>query len=134
MQAPVGFLVPIGYTADGDEAAFERRRQGELKHGRISMLATMGYITPEPGFEWSGHLSPSMGIKFADVPNGLETLSAVPALGWAQIIGYMAFCEVPQDQSPGTKAAEGDLGWSPEGIRRSEVPPLPPAAAGGKSL
>ena len=26
---------------------FKRRRQTELKHGRISMLATMGYITPE---------------------------------------------------------------------------------------
>ena len=52
----------------------------------------------------------SMGVKFADVPNGLKALSAVPAPGWAQIIGYMSFCEVPLDQSPGTKAAEGDFG------------------------
>merc|ERR1719226_247522 len=71
VQAPVGFWDPIGYTSDGDEAAFKRRRQTELKHGRISMLATMGYITPELGFKWSGYLSPSMGIKFVDVPNGL---------------------------------------------------------------
>ena len=47
MQAPVGFWDPAGFTADGSVEDFKRRRQTELKHGRISMLATMGYITPE---------------------------------------------------------------------------------------
>ena len=37
---------PTGFTADGSVENFKRRRQTELKHGRISMLATMGYITP----------------------------------------------------------------------------------------
>ena len=54
VQAPVGFWDPVGYTADGDAAAFKRRRQTELKHGRIQMPATMGYITPELGFKRSG--------------------------------------------------------------------------------
>merc|ERR1712084_54132 len=111
VQAPVGFWDPIGYTADGDVAAFKRRRQTELKHGRISMLACMGYITPELGLKFPGKLSPSAGLKFADIPNGLKALSAVPALGWAQIIAYCAYCEVSQDQSPGTAASEGDFGW-----------------------
>eukprot|EP00913_Durusdinium_trenchii_P022386 g21030.t1 len=47
VQAPVGFWDPAGFTADGSVEDFKRRRQTELKHGRISMLATMGYITPE---------------------------------------------------------------------------------------
>ena len=47
VQAPVGFWDPAGFTADGSVENFQRRRQTELKHGRISMLATMGYITPE---------------------------------------------------------------------------------------
>jgi len=42
------FWDPAGFTADGSVEDFKRRRQTELKHGRISMLATMGYITPEP--------------------------------------------------------------------------------------
>ena len=46
-QDPVGFWDPLGFTASGDVTAFRRRRSVELKHGRISMLATMGYITPE---------------------------------------------------------------------------------------
>ncbi|CAE8609798.1 unnamed protein product, partial [Polarella glacialis] len=44
---PVGFWDPLGLAADKNEATFERRRQTEIKHGRIAMLATMGYITPE---------------------------------------------------------------------------------------
>ena len=50
-------------------------------------------------------------LKFADVPNGLAAISKVPAAGWAQIAAYMAFCEVSQDQSPGTAAFAGDFGW-----------------------
>ena len=45
VQAPVGFWDPAGFTADGDVAAFKRRRSVELKHGRISMMATMGALT-----------------------------------------------------------------------------------------
>ena len=47
VQAPVGFWDPAGLSSDGSVENFKRRRQTELKHGRISMLATMGYITPE---------------------------------------------------------------------------------------
>merc|ERR1719282_682613 len=111
VQAPLGFWDPIGYTDDGSVENFKRRRQTELKHGRISMLATMGYITPELTGKFPGYLSPSMGLKFEDIPNGLGALSKVPALGWAQIIGYMSFCEISADQSPGTPGAEGDFGF-----------------------
>ena len=61
--------------------------------------------------KFPGHLSPSAGLKFADVPNGLAAISKVPAAGWGQILAYMAFCEVSQDQSPGTPAAAGDFGF-----------------------
>ena len=46
-----------------------------------------------------------------DVPNGLAAISKVPAAGWGPILAYMAFCEVSQDQSPGTPAAAGDFGF-----------------------
>ena len=111
VQEPVGFWDPAGFTADGSVENFKRRRQTELKHGRISMLATMGYITPEITGKFPGYLSPSAGLKFADVPNGLAAISKVPAAGWGQILAYMAFCEVSQDQSAGTAAAAGDFGW-----------------------
>merc|ERR1712087_246851 len=111
VQDPVGFWDPAGFTADGNVENFQRRRQTELKHGRVSMLATIGYITPEITGKLPGYLSPSMGIKFADVPNGLAAISKVPSAGWAQILAYGAFCELSQDQSAGTPAAKGDYGF-----------------------
>ena len=66
---------------------------------------------PEITGKLPGYLSPSAGLKFEDVPNGLAAISKVPAAGWAQILAYMAFCETSQDQSPGTAAAAGDFGF-----------------------
>merc|ERR1719502_2495158 len=92
VQPPVGFWDPLGFAADGDAEQFRRRRSVELKHGRVSMIACMGYITPEY-YRWDGDLSPSQGIKFSDVPNGLAALSKVPALGWVQTALFIAFVE-----------------------------------------
>jgi len=108
VQAPVGFWDPLGLAADGDVATFTRRRETELKHGRISMLATMGYITPE-FFKWPGYLSPGAGLKFSEIPNGLAALGKVPFAGWIQILIYMASVEVSGIQNRGS--APGDFGW-----------------------
>merc|ERR1719359_1575417 len=111
VQAPVGFWDPAGLSADGDVSAFKRRRSVELKHGRICMMACMGYITPEITGKIPGYLSPSAGLKFSDIPNGLAAISKVPALGWAQIAAYFGFCEFAggfEDYKSGTP---GDYGW-----------------------
>ncbi|CAJ1340882.1 unnamed protein product [Effrenium voratum] len=92
VQDPIGFWDPLGLSADKDEATFKRRRAVEIKHGRIAMYACMGYITPEY-FKFPGFLSPSLGLKFADVPNGLAALSKVPVLGGAQIIAFCGLIE-----------------------------------------
>jgi hypothetical protein len=55
VQAPVGYWDPLGLSADGDMASYQRRRETEIKHGRVSMLATLGYITPEY-FKFPGYL------------------------------------------------------------------------------
>merc|ERR1712070_110576 len=93
VQPPVGFWDPLGLSADGDVAFFKRRRETELKHGRISMFACIGYIVPEY-FRFPGELSPKLGLQFADVPNGLAALSKVPGQGWAQIVGFLGTYEL----------------------------------------
>merc|ERR1712137_1463196 len=88
VQAPVGYWDPLGFAADGDVDTFKRRREVELKHGRVCMFACLGYIVPEY-FKFPGYLSPSSDLQFADVPNGLAAISKVPFLGWAQ---WFIFC------------------------------------------
>ena len=46
----------------------------ELKHGRVAMFATIGYILPEY-WRFPGYLSKFLDVKFADVPNGLSAFS-----------------------------------------------------------
>eukprot|EP00435_Cladocopium_sp_Y103_P047420 s2379_g13.t3 len=52
----------------------------------------MGYIVPEY-YKFPGYLSPSLGLKFSDVPNGLAALSKLPVLGGAQIIAFAGLIE-----------------------------------------
>ena len=99
MQDPIGFWDLPGFT-DGNLLAFMRCL--EPKHGRISMLATMGYIIPELTGKLPGYLSPSMGMKFADIPTGLTAVPKMPALGWVQMIAYAGYCKL---SGPRTRAA-----------------------------
>ena len=58
-----------------------------------------------------GFLSPSAGLKFADIPNGLAAVSKVPVAGWAQIAAYFGFVEFSggfEDYKTGTP---GDYGF-----------------------
>merc|ERR1719393_565911 len=103
---------PLGLAADGDKDAFLRRRQAEIKNGRVAMAACIGWIAPEY-FRWEGYISPSKGIKFTDVPNGMAALYKLPAEGWAQMGVFVAFLELhPMRQQEGR--APGDypgFGW-----------------------
>jgi hypothetical protein len=80
--APTGFFDPLGLSANIDQETFDAYRVSELKHGRAAMLGVLGYIAPET-YRFPGEIAP--GLKFADVPNGVAAINAIPALGWAQI-------------------------------------------------
>merc|ERR1719191_2031184 len=113
VQPPVGFWDPLGLSSNGDQGSFLRRREVEIKHGRISMIACIGYIVPEY-FRWPGDLSPKNGISFADVPNGLAAASKVPGGGWLQIVMFAGVMEVlgfgtKKTDEPGNYGA-GSLG------------------------
>ena len=80
---PVGFWDPLGLASNIDQETFERYRFLEIKHGRISQLAVLGYLFPEV-LRFPGDIAP--GLKFADVPHGIQALDSIPSFGWIQII------------------------------------------------
>merc|ERR1712151_472904 len=112
VQAPVGFWDPLGLSSDGDAAVFARRRETEIKHGRVCMFACIGYIVPYY-FKFPGFLSPKLGLSFEDVPNGLAAITKVPSLGWVQIVAtlgvYELFINKPVGGEPGNYG-KGRLG------------------------
>jgi len=128
VQAPVGFWDPLGLSEDGDAETFRRRRATELKHGRVAMIACVGYITPE-FFRWPGFCSPSSQLEFSEIPNGLKAFSVVPGGGWLQMILFCLamekgfFVQDPK-RAPGDFANGGVLGvpnksTMPEGDERN---------------
>ena len=92
----------------------------------------MCYITLEIVVKLTGGLTPSAGLKFADIPNRLAAISEVPAGGWGQILAYGGFYELSLDQSavgPGrgnefvSRAGERKIGH--HGIHRHGPPGWP---------
>lgn len=91
--APLGFFDPLGLVGDGDEAKFNRLRYVEIKHGRISMLAVVGYLYTYAGNRIPGDIDLS-GTSFDDIPSGLDAIGAIPSLGLIQTIGFIGFLEM----------------------------------------
>jgi hypothetical protein len=83
---PTGFFDPLGLSTNIDQDTFDLWRTAELKHGRVAQLAVLGYIAPEV-FRWPGEIAP--GIAFADIPNGVAAIDAIPSLGWAQMFFFI---------------------------------------------
>ncbi|GKY98688.1 fucoxanthin chlorophyll a c protein [Mayamaea pseudoterrestris] len=92
-QAPLGFFDPLGLVADGDQAKFDRLRYVELKHGRISMLAVVGYLVSEAGIRLPGDIDYS-GTSFASIPAGFPALTAIPQAGLLQVVAFIGFLEL----------------------------------------
>jgi len=111
-QAPLGFWDPLGFCDGITELEFKRLRSAEIKHGRLAMMATIGFITPFYS-KLPGYLSPSAGVKFADIPNGLEAINKIPSGGWVQIFLFAALCEFGLNPSmeEWKTGAPGDFGY-----------------------
>ena len=106
---PVGFFDPLGLSSNIDAETFAEYRSSELKHGRVAQLAVIGYIVPEI-FKFPGEIAP--GVTFESIPNGVAALSAVPALGWAQIffligaVDYRGYLILGDTEGKGKSAEE----------------------------
>ena len=68
--------------------------------------STFKLLLLRPGF-----LSPSAGLKFADIPNGLAAISKVPVAGWAQIAAYFGFVEFSGGFDDYKTGTPGDYGF-----------------------
>jgi hypothetical protein len=93
-QAPLGFYDPAGLLKDADQERFDRLRYVELKHGRVSQLAFLGYLTTWEGIRLPGFLSPSDNLRFSDVPGGAAALKGIPLAGMTQLFFFVGFLEL----------------------------------------
>jgi len=92
-QPPLGFFDPLGLVADGDEEKFARLRYVEVKHGRISMLAVLGFLVAEAGIRLPGNINFG-GLAFSGVRNGFSAFDDLGGAGVGQIIAFVGFLEL----------------------------------------
>merc|ERR1712021_56473 len=92
-QPPLGFFDPLGLVADGDEEKFARLRYVEVKHGRISMLAVLGYLVAEAGIRLPGSVNYD-GLEFTGVRNGFAAFNDLGGAGIGQIVAFIGFLEL----------------------------------------
>ena len=106
----MAFFNPLGYSKDGSTVAFIRRRTSVIKHGRISMLAAVGYAALEITGDLSGRLSPTLRLELNDIPDGLGAIDRVPFARSLQIRSNCASVEVSSDGNEADKQKPGDYG------------------------
>mmetsp|Transcript_7687 Transcript_7687/g.16702 ORF Transcript_7687/g.16702 Transcript_7687/m.16702 type:complete len:508 (-) Transcript_7687:240-1763(-) len=108
-QATLEQWNPFGSVEDDSDEHFQRRRQADLKHGRIIVLATTGYLLPELTGKLPGLTPTPVGQKSVVTADGPAVYCQVSVGQGAQIMAHVAFCEALRDRSPSMQAAADDF-------------------------
>merc|ERR1719310_2296976 len=69
ITAPLGFFDPLNFCGDASEGKIKFYREVEIKHGRVAMLASLGFLVGErfhPLF--GGNIDVPSYIAFQETP------------------------------------------------------------------
>lgn len=104
--APLKNFDPLGLATLGSEETLLWFRASELKHARVAMLATAGYIVQGAGFHFPGMLSKDISFESLSSMKPFDAWEAVPDAGKAQILGTIFIAELVSE-SKGTHYTKG---------------------------
>ena len=69
VSSPLGFFDPLGFTEDASESKVLFYREVELKHGRVAMLASLGFLVGEQFHPlFGGQINVPSYIAFQETP------------------------------------------------------------------
>jgi len=122
-SGPLGFFDPLGFSTKLSKGKLAFFREAEIKHGRVCMLASIGYLFGELWHPFFGQNLDNPSYQLAQPQNFPET----PSLGafWVAlfvVIGgfegisaqtMAGFGEAKEDRVP------GDLGFDPLDLKNS---------------
>jgi len=100
---------PLDLATLGSEETFAWFRAAELKHCRVAMLATTGYIVQAAGFHFPGQLSSNVSFESLSAMKPLDAWAAVPELGQQQILGAIFLSEIISESNGQHYTKGGDL-------------------------
>lgn len=108
---PVKAFDPLDLAELGSDSTLAWFRAAELKHSRVAMLATTGYIVQASGIHFPGDLSTSEGITFGSLSSmkPFDAWDAVPEAGQQQILFLIFLAEVISEAKDTHYTKGGDL-------------------------
>jgi len=121
ISGPLGFFDPLGYCSDDDVTAGKVRffREAELKHGRVAMLASFGFLVAEQFHPlFGGDIDVPSYIAFQETPLQAFFFPTVLSLAVFEIFSIFSF-ENPKDGLWTIKEdhSAGDFGFDPMGLK-----------------
>merc|ERR1711939_623863 len=131
ITAPLGFFDPVGFTEGKSEGKIKFYREVELKHGRVGMLAALGFVVGEnfhPLF--GGDIDVPAYLAFQQTPLQTFWPAVVGAIAIPEVFSVFTFETPALFAPPGTKAGmtwsiradheAGDLGFDPAGLKPTD--------------
>jgi len=92
--APFKGFDPLELADLGSDETLAWFRAAELKHSRVAMLATTGYIVQASGLHFPGMLSKDVPFESLSSMKPFDAWDAVPEGGKQQIIGLIFLAEI----------------------------------------
>jgi Chlorophyll A-B binding protein len=131
--APVGIFDPLGFAEKADEMTLKRYREAELTHGRVAMLATLGFLVGEAveskTYLFNGEITGPAITHLAQV-NPVFWIFLAGGIARAETkrarIGWVEPKNVKFDK-PGMLRdtyVPGDIGFDPLGLKPSDAAEL----------
>jgi hypothetical protein len=124
--APVGFFDPLGFAEKADEPTMKRYREAELTHGRVAMLAAVGFLVGEKvegsSFLFDAKITGPAISHLSQVPVGFWIALTV-VIGAAEqtraTIGWVEPENVPVAKAGLLRSdyTPGDIGFDPLGLK-----------------
>mmetsp|Transcript_36264 Transcript_36264/g.72118 ORF Transcript_36264/g.72118 Transcript_36264/m.72118 type:complete len:209 (-) Transcript_36264:222-848(-) len=124
ITGPLGFFDPLGYCeADGvTEGKVRFYREAELKHGRVAMLASLGFLVGEQFHPlFGGNVDVPSYIAFQETPLQASFFPVVLSLAVFEVFSVFTF-QTPKEGLWSIKAdhTPGDLGFDPLGLKPTD--------------
>jgi hypothetical protein len=94
---PIKGFDPLSLATVGSDETLAWFRAAELKHSRVAMLATTGYIVQAAGFHFPGMLSKEVSFESLSALKPFDCWEAVPDAGKAQILGTIFIAEIASE-------------------------------------
>merc|ERR1711871_987598 len=119
---PLGFFDPVGFcSADGvSEGKIRFYREVELKHARVAMLASLGFLVGEQFHPlFGGNIDVPSYIAFQETPLQTFWPAVVLAISIAEVFSVFTFHN-PAGNEPWTIRLDyeaGDFGFDPMGLK-----------------